>query len=283
MSRSRVAAWVVMLGVALSARRSPAANQPNMGTLEGSPNPPATDSAGRSPASSTRIDQAWQRGNEAYLRGDYAGAVAAYEEIEHQGVASSDLYFNLGDAYLRKGALGSAIWSFERASLLDPSDEDARYNLTEARKLATARAHDKIEGEDREPAWIRAVTSLGPSTESWVFAALWVGFFVALFAFGRVRADLRPPVGAGVVVLAAAALLAGALLVGRAQLDRLSFGVVLPDAVAVKEGADPNYRTSFDVHAGLKVRIIERDQDWLRIRLGNGLEGWVRATDVGRL
>jgi hypothetical protein len=245
-----------MLGFALAARRAPAAD---------------------------RVEQAWQRGNEAYLHGDCAGAVAAYEEIEHQGVASSDLYFNLGDAYLRKGALGSAIWAFERASLLDPGDDDARYNLAEARKLATARAHDKIEGEDREPAWIRAVTALGPSTETWAFAVLWVGFFVALFAFGRTRADLRPAVGAGVVVLAAGAVLAGALLFGRAQLDRLSFGVVLPDAVAVKEGADPNYRTSFDVHAGLKVRVVERDQDWLRIRLGNGLEGWVRATDVGRL
>ena len=78
-------------------------------------------------------------------------------------------------------------------------------------------------------------------------------------------------------MLAAGALLAGALLVGRAQLDRVPFGVVLPDAVAVKEGADANYRTSFDVHAGLRVRLVERDQDWLRIRLANGLEGWVRA------
>jgi len=67
------------------------------------------------------------------------------------------------------------------------------------------------------------------------------------------------------------------------QLERTPFGVVLPDAVAVKEGSDVNYRTSFDVHAGLRVRIVERDQDWLRIRLGNGLEGWVRSADVGSL
>jgi SH3-like domain-containing protein len=77
--------------------------------------------------------------------------------------------------------------------------------------------------------------------------------------------------------------MAGSLLAGRAHLDRVPFGVVLPDAVAVKEGADVNYRTSFDLHAGLRVRLLERDQDWLRIRLANGLEGWVRERDVGRL
>ena len=84
-------------------------------------------------------------------------------------------------------------------------------------------------------------------------------------------------------VLGAAALLGGALLFGRARLEKLPFGVVLPDAVAVKDGADDNYRTSFEVHAGLRVRMIERDQDWLRVRLGNGLEGWVHASQIGTL
>jgi len=37
------------------------------------------------------------------------------------------------------------------------------------------------------------------------------------------------------------------------------------------------------IHAGLRVRLLERDQDWLRIRLANGLEGWLRDQDVGRL
>ena len=79
------------------------------------------------------------------------------------------------------------------------------------------------------------------------------------------------------------ALLAGILLLGRMNLDRIPFGIVLPDVVAVKEGADAAYRTSFEVHAGLRVRLLDRDQDWVRVRLANGLEGWLRAEDVGRL
>ena len=90
-----------------------------------------------------------------------------------------------------------------------------------------------------------------------------------------------PRSAAGAAVLGAGALLAGALLFGRVQLERVPFGVLLPDAVAVKEGADVNYRTSFDAHAGLRVRIVEQDQDWLRVRLGNGLEGWVRGAGRG--
>lgn len=239
--------------------------------------------AGAGVVRADRLDEAWRRGNDAYLHGDYAGAVAAYEELDRRGIVSGDLYFNLGDAYFRKGALGPAIWSFERALTLNPGDEDARYNLDQARKLVARGVRDKIEGEDREAPWIRVVTALGPSTQTWLFLAAYVGFFVVLVWRGRARADTRPALTAGAAVLGAAALLAGVLLIGRTQLGRIPFGVVLPDAVAFKDGADVNYKTAFEGHAGLRVRIVDRDQDWLRVRLGNGLEGWVRGQDVGKL
>ena len=237
-------------------------------------------------ARADRTDEAWRRGNDAYLHADYAAAVAAYEELDRQGLVSADLFFNLGDAYYRQGHLGRAIWAFERAVTLDPDDEDARYNLAQARKVADRRAHDKIEGADRDPLWIRIVSALGPSTETWLFVSVYLAFFVSLAAFWIRRRSgdhARALLAAMASILGVAALLAGVLLLGRATLDRIPSGVILPDAVAVKEGADTNYRTSFELHAGLRVRLLDRDQDWLRIRLPNGLEGWVREQDIGRL
>jgi len=234
-------------------------------------------------ARADRVDEAWRRGNEAYLRGDYAAAVAAYQEVDRQGLASSDVAFNLGDAYFRQGALGPAIWAFERAIAFDPNDDDARYNLDQARKLAARRARDRIEGEDKDPAWMRLVGGWSAATETWAFVGFYLAFFVVLVGRRWARHEWRPALIAGAALLAVGALASGALLAGRVYLDRIPFGVVLPDEIAVKEGADVNYRTSFDAHAGLRVRIVDHDQDWLRVRLANGLEGWVRAQDVGRI
>jgi tetratricopeptide (TPR) repeat protein len=229
------------------------------------------------------IDEAWRRGNDAYFRGDYAAAVAAYEQLDRQNVVSRDLYYNLGVAYFRQGSLGRAVWSFERAVALDPEDEDARFNLTQTRKLADRRVRDKIEGAERDATWIRAVTFFTASQQTTLFLVLYVGCFVLLFFWRRARDASRAVLGAGAALTGGAAALIGLLLAGRVALDRIPFGVVLPDVVAVREGADPNYRTSFSVHAGLRVRVLERDQEWLRIRLANGLEGWVRDQDVGAL
>ena len=84
--------------------------------------------------------------------------------------------------------------------------------------------------------------------------------------------------------MALATLGLGTLMGGRLFLaERVERAVVLPDTVAVKEGPDPNYNAIFNVHAGLRVRITEKEQDWVRVRLSNGLEGWVRERDLGRL
>ena len=200
------------------------------------------------------LDEAWKRGNDAYLHGDLAGAIAAYEQLDRQNVASRDLYYNLGVAHFRQGSLGRAIWSFERALEIDADDEDARFNLAQARKLAERRVLDKMESAEREPLWIRVVTFFTASTETWIFVGLYLGCFVLLFLRRRAADDSR------------AALTAGAAILG-----------------TVKEGADTSYHTSFEVHAGLRVRLLDRDQDWVRVRLANGLEGWLRAEDVGRL
>ena len=229
------------------------------------------------------VDDAWKKGNDAYFRGDHAGAVAAYEQLDRQGVVSADLYYNLGVAHFRQGNLGRAVWSFERAAMLDPDDEDARFNLAQARKLAERRVRDKLEGAERDPTWIRVVTFVPASVLTWILVVVYLAFFALLFVRRRASDESRPALGAGAAIVGVMAALAGVLLIGRAALDRLPFGIVLPEMVAVKEGADPNYRTSFSVHAGLRVRLLERDQDWVRVRLANGLEGWVRDQDVGAL
>jgi tetratricopeptide (TPR) repeat protein len=229
------------------------------------------------------IDEAWRRGNDAYFKGDYAAALAAYEQLDRQGVVSPELYYNLGVLHFRQGNLGRAVWSFERAVTLAPDDEDAKFNLAQARKLADRRVRDRIEGAERDPLWIRVVTFLTASAQTWLFLILYLTCFVLLFLRRRAREDSRAALGASAALVGFAAVIAGLLLMGRVALDRIPFGVMLPDVVSVKEGADPNYRSTFTVHAGLRVRLLERDQDWVRIRLANGLDGWVRDQDVGRL
>ncbi|MBQ1969805.1 MAG: tetratricopeptide repeat protein, partial [Paludibacteraceae bacterium] len=81
--------------------------------------------------------------NAKYKDGDFASAVSLYEEALKSG-ESATLYYNLGCAYYKLGKLGPAILNYERALLLDPHNEDTKYNL----ELLEKQTVDKIEAID---------------------------------------------------------------------------------------------------------------------------------------
>lgn len=244
----------------------------------------ATGAAAQSDITASK-DATFRRGNDAYFHAKYAEALDAYEQVAALGVRSVDLFYNLGNAYLKSNQLGPAIYNYERALELQPDAEDVLYNLNAARDAARKLGEDRLVGVETVPTWQRAIRPLPLAVVTWVFIGLYVGLFALLIALHYAQ-----PGFIRVVLIAFAAFaglgtaVSGSVLGGKLYLqERVREVVVLPNALQVKEGPDPNFTTLFTVHAGLKARIVERDQDWLRIRLANGLEGWVRDRDVGRL
>ena len=69
-----------------------------------------------------------QQADSAYAAGNYVEAARIYEESVKTGV-SSDLYYNLGNAYYRLNDLPRAILNYERALRMEPANGDASYNL----------------------------------------------------------------------------------------------------------------------------------------------------------
>ena len=61
-----------------------------------------------------------QEADSAYMNDDFIKAAKLYEEIAANEGTSSNLFYNLGNAYYRQGKLGLAILNYERALRLDP-------------------------------------------------------------------------------------------------------------------------------------------------------------------
>jgi tetratricopeptide (TPR) repeat protein len=230
-------------------------------------------------------DATFRRGNDAYFHGRYAEAVEAYEQVAALGVISQDLFYNLGNAYLKANQLGPAIYNYERALELDPSQDDVRFNLTVARDAAHKKGEDRLAGAEAMPLWMRIASQVTVDWVSWLFLGLYVALFGGLIVLHFVQPGfLHVSLVVGLAFLGLGTAAAGTLLGARLYLaERVEQAIVLPDSVQVKEGPDPNYQSSFGVHAGLRVRVTDKEQDWVRVRLANGLEGWVRERDLGRL
>jgi len=89
--------------------------------------------------------------------------------------------------------------------------------------------------------------------------------------------------GAGIAALVlavpAAAVLGAHFYSGEAVRE----GVVLAHTLQVHEVPEPRSKVAFELHPGVKLRMLDRSGDFVRVRLPNGLEGWTDPAGVSPL
>lgn len=212
-----------------------------------------------------------------YARGDAAGAAQAYETAIAAGADSADVFFNLGTCALRAGDLGRAVWALQEARRRDPWDEDVRFNL----ELAVKENPDTLVGA-AEPPWLSAASVVPRAALQWLTLLVFLllcGLLTARGVMGRSSALERASVRVGLVLL-----LLGSLLLFVESTAGAPLAVVLPKEASVRSAERVDAPEAFRVHAGLTVRPVGKPKNGMvRIRLANGLDGWVEQDAVRRV
>jgi len=234
--------------------------------------------AGVSVAPEARGSALFDQGNAAYLSGETSRAVAAYEALLQERTVSPELETNLGAAYFRQGKRGLAALHLERALFLDPSDDDARADLQEVRRGNV----DKLEADQDEggtEAIARILAPLPGRAASVAFVALWCAAWALLGVNGlRPRSAVANAATLCFVFSAVSALATfGAAASHRLTLKR---AVVVAQAAPAREGPSERAASHFEVHEGTALRVEDEEQGFRRVRLANGLTGWVPAAAV---
>ncbi len=224
----------------------------------------------------------FEKGNELYQKGKYPEAARAYEEILKMGYASPEVYYNLGNAYYKQHKIGLAVLNYNRALRLAPLDEDIRHNLA----LVNLHVVDRIPAipELFYVRYFREFQNLfGMNT--WVVLTLifYILFILALiFTFLIRRAGwrrfFRKAAWAFGIVFLVTALTLGTKAWSRTHNVE---GVVLVPKVDVRSAPAQSGTIIFSLHEGVKVKVEQKNNGWLEIRLADGKEGWLPQNALG--
>ena len=228
--------------------------------------------AGRSAAEG--ISEQFHEANQLYSEGRFQQAAELYEDLLKSGAASGEIYYNLGNAYFRLNQLGRAILSYERALRLSPQDEDLLANLSYVQSLL----------EQAQPAeelrWAeRAALAFGSlfSPSGWAIAvvACWNLLFILLLLALFVARIRRPAVRlawAAGFVTAFCFVLAFTRIASAARGQE---GVVIQREVDVRYSPTLLGAVAFQLHEGIKAKVIRCEGQWCYIRLTQDKSGWV--------
>lgn len=235
-------------------------------------------------AAAEHPDSLFAKGNRLYAAGDYEGAATCYETLVTDGYDEAAVYYNLGNTHFKLHNLASSILYYEKARKLAPSDRDIRKNLAYVNLGIT----DRIQPlpEFFIDAWWRGLV-FSASITAWSVIAMvcWLVAFGLLIGYlyawkPRVK---RATFYGGVATMAVALLL---LVVAFAQHRMLAddhSAVVFSSQATVRSAPSDSEKTLFVIHEGTKLSIMEHTDEWMRVSLPNGHEGWIKSEAVKRI
>ncbi len=226
----------------------------------------------------------FENANTAYNAGQFEQAVMLYKEILETGHHSAALYFNLANAYYRLNQVAESIFYFEKAKQLSPTDEDIIINGAFAQNMAI----DAIEVLPKSQITQLEEKAMGLfSQEGWAYFTVILAWVLALF-WALYLKNKIPFLKRSFFV---AALIIGFLFIGAlstavlkaSRTNALNYGILFNKKIEVS--AEPNSRSEalFLLHEGTKVQLLDQLQEWQKIRIANGSEGWIKDGTIRSL
>lgn len=219
--------------------------------------------------------------NTAYSKGDFSKAIELYEGIANKGLESSELYFNIGNAYYKSNNIALAILYYERAKKLNPSDEDITVNL----KLANQKVEDKIEAAPQLflTQWKNGIVDL-MSEKAWsIFCIILLAIALILFSIFITSGNrsLKQAGFFGGMVLIISAFVTLFIAQQKYTQSKYNSDAIITSASVTVMGSPSEKGTKlFILHEGIKVNVTQENAGWSEIKIANGNVGWVKGKDV---
>lgn len=225
--------------------------------------------------------EAFEKGNSLYQKGQYMEAISMYETILKSGQESAEVYFNLGNCYYKLNQVAPAVYNFEKALLLKPSDSEIQNNLAFAKKMAI----DEIQ-ETPKVGFSKIIQDFTSSfhydTWAWIAIIVALSFLLSFLGYYFTNTTtLKRVFFSGMVVLlllVVISLFAGFFEQNRIHNDNPA--IVFAEVIAVKSEPNAASQDAFTLHAGTKVQILETISNYHKIQLADLKEGWITKSAV---
>lgn len=229
-------------------------------------------------------DSLYNRANDLYQEGDYEKALNLYREVLDAGVESPDLYYNMGNAAYRSNSIGYSMLYYEKALKMEPTHEDARHNLEFVSRY-------RVDAFDPVPefflkTWIRVmVQSMSERTWSVLALALFVVLMISILVYLFSHRLVLKKSGFFTALFGLLFFIISLLAARASHRDIIKpeSGIIISPSVVVRSSPSEAGTELFILHEGTRVQLNEEVSEWQNIRVIDGREGWIAASELGSI
>lgn len=221
-----------------------------------------------------------RKADTCYAAQDFSCSAELYESVVAAGYSSPTLYYNLGNSHFKLGNIAYSILYYEKALVLDPSDEAIIANLN----IARSHQVDKIEILP-EFALRTAVKSVAAwfSSDTWAYTA--VGVFalfigaLSLYVFSSSSKWRKIGFFAAFILIAVFSTSAYMASWRKTKILNNRTAIIVTPSVTIKSAPDISGTDLLVVHEGMKVQTFKSVGSWTEVKLPDGSIGWMQNSD----
>jgi len=130
----------------------------------------------------------YERANQLYHNQQYTEALELYNQMINEGMVNASVYYNAGNTYFKLKKMGWAVWCYEKALQLQPSNSCIKENLLLTRKKIAS----PFNSTSNNPiSWFKYIVNLH-SQNNWALGALLFFTLAMLFVILKKRLKLHP-------------------------------------------------------------------------------------------
>ena len=223
----------------------------------------------------------FENANALYKEGNYQKAIELYKEIENKKEVSSELYYNLGNAYYKLNKVAPSIYNYEKALQLDPLNEDAQNNLIIANRLTLDRIEELPKSVFQK---INKNVLQKLTYNQWAALTIFLSFIAAtlflLFYFSYTPNKKRLYFTTSIISFL---LLIVTLVITYTQHDQTKNtieAIIFAEEIEVKNAPTSDANEIFTLHEGTKVNVLDTVDNWKKIKLIDGKIGWIKREAI---
>ncbi|NIJ43828.1 tetratricopeptide (TPR) repeat protein [Wenyingzhuangia heitensis] len=223
----------------------------------------------------------FKEANNYYRAEDYTKAIKSYKAILEQGLESSEVYFNLGNAYYKTNKMAEAIYSFEKALVLNPSNQDAKTNLAYANrsiidsiKTIPKSTLDKFNDN------VLALLSYNTWAKIAVASSLLAGLVWMFFFFSTQPGVKKMFFTLGVIISITCFIGLGVASQQYIKTKNTVYAIVFSDEVSVKNAPRNSALEIFSLHQGTKLKVLDKVGNWHKVKIADGQVGWIPKESI---
>jgi tetratricopeptide (TPR) repeat protein len=226
-------------------------------------------------------DELFNNANDLYKNENIEEAIELYKKIESQGIVSSELYYNLGNSYYKLNKVGPSIYYYEKALKINPLNEDVKNNLVFAKRLALDNIEElpKTIFQKFNKNWLQKLSYNDWAIMTVVFSFL--GSLLFLFFYfsdspSKKRFYFMTSTFSFLLLIFSFLITYNQYTVTKKNKVAIVFAI----KTAVRNAPTLNSEEVFTLHEGTKVIVLDRLDDWRKIKLADGKLGWIIADEI---